>query len=339
LPTRHSREPRLMDQLRDALRARHYSRRTEEIYSNWVLRYIRFHKLKHPREMAEPEINVFLSDLATEKKIGSSTQNQALAAILFLYRHVLGQEVGNLGNVVRARKSLRVPVVMSRTEVAQVLGRLHGRDKLLVELIYGTGMRLSECLRLRVKELDFSRNEITIRSGKGDKDRIVMLPRTLKSSLQGHLKEVRHIHGQDLSGGWGAVELPGALGRKYPRASQEWRWQWIFPQKSRWIDRKTQQEGRHHVDQTVIQRAIKLSVEKCDLTKHITCHTFRHSFATHLLEGGYDIRTVQTLLGHKDVKTTMIYTHVLNRGPGGVRSPMDDLHNTIESDESNSAEN
>ncbi len=334
----HPREPKLMDQLHAALRSRHYSHRTEEIYSNWVLRYIRFHEFKHPRDMAEPEINEFLSYLAIQKKIGSSAQNQALAAILFLYRRVLELEIGDLGNLVRARKSVRVPVVMSRNEVAIVLSQLQGRDKLLVELIYGTGMRLSECLRLRVKEVDFSRNEITIRSGKGNKDRIVMLPRTLKTRLRNHLKDVRHVHEQDLSDGWGSVVLPKALGRKYLNAPREWRWQWVFPQQSRWVDRKTWKEGRHHVDQTVIQRAIKLSVAKCDLTKHITCHTFRHSFATHLLEGGYDIRTVQSLLGHKDVKTTMIYTHVLNRGPAGVRSPMDDLHNAIETDDSDDDE-
>ncbi len=338
MSTTHSRGSKLMTRLHDALKSRHYSLRTEQIYSNWVLRFIRYHKLRHPRNMAEPEINEFLSDLAIEKKVGSSAQNQALAAILFLYRHVLDREIGDLGNVIRARKSIRVPVVLSRFEVVQVFSNLYGRNKLLVELIYGTGMRLSECLKLRVKELDFNRNEITIRSGKGDKDRIVMLPRTLKSRLKQHLKAIRLLHREDLIQGWGAVELPGALDRKYPNAARDWKWQWVFPQKSRWIDRKTWKEGRHHVDATVIQRAIKLSVEKCDLTKHITCHTFRHSFATHLLEGGYDIRTVQSLLGHKDVKTTMIYTHVLNRGPAGVRSPMDDLHIDVESEKSTNDE-
>lgn len=321
----YSTELKLMDRLQQALRSRHYSLRTEQAYRRWVLQYIKFHGLRHPGEMGEAEINQFLSDLAMNRKVGASTQNQALAAILFLYRHVLGREVGDLGEVVRARKSQRVPVVMSKTEVAEVIRHLQGRIKLMVELIYGTGMRLSECLRLRVKDVDFSRNEITIHSGKGGKDRVVMLPRTLQHGLKRHLQGVRRIHAEDLAQGWGGVVLPGALDRKYASASKEWRWQWVFPQEKRWVNRKTGKEGRHHVDATVIQRAIKLSVDKCDLSKHVTCHTFRHSFATHLLERGYDIRTVQSLLGHKDLKTTMIYTHVLNRGPAGVRSPLDDL--------------
>ena len=327
-PQQHSKRPRLMTLVHEALRARHYSPRTEKTYRNWILRYIRFHGLRHPQELREPEINAFLSDLAIHKKVSASTQNQALAALLFLYRHVLGREVGDLGEVIRARPTVRVPVVMTKYEVVQVLTQLKGRDRLLVELIYGTGMRLSECLSLRVQDLDFQRNEITIRSGKGNKDRLVMLPQRIQTGLRQYLKLVKITHGDDLADGWGSVDLPGALDRKYPQASREWRWQWVFPQQHRWVNRKTWKEGRHHVDATIIQRAVKLAVDKCGLTKRITCHTFRHSFATHLLEGGYDIRTVQLLLGHKDVKTTMIYTHVLNRGPGSVRSPLDDLETT-----------
>lgn len=314
--------------LHQAFRARHYSPRTEKTYKSWILRYIRFHGLRHPQEMGETEINGFLSDLAIHKKIGASAQNQALAALLFMYRHVLGREIGDLGEVIRARPSVRVPVVMTKKEVMKVLAQLEGRNRLLLEMIYGTGMRLSECLGLRIQDLDFQRNEITIRSGKGNKDRLVMLPQRLQFRLRQHLRFVKLVHGEDLAQGWGAVELPGALDRKYPGAPWEWRWQWVFPQQQRWVNRKTWKEGRHHVDATVIQRAVKLAVDKCGLTKRITCHTFRHSFATHLLEGGYDIRTVQLLLGHKDVKTTMIYTHVLNRGPGSVRSPLDDLETT-----------
>ena len=315
----------LVGQMENALKVRHYSKRTLQAYSNWIIRFVRYHDFRHPVDLAEVEINEFLSDLAIKKSIGSSGQNQALAAILFLYRHVLGREVGEIGELIRARKSKRVPVVMSRTEVQQVISKLHGRNRLLVEIIYGTRIRLSECLALRVKEIDFGRNEIIVRSGKGDKDRIVMLPISLKSRLRKHLKAVRLLHKNDLLEGWGCVELPNALSRKYPSASREWKWQWVFPQRRRWVDQRSWKEGRHHVNHTVIQRAVRDAVNRCDLTKHITCHTFRHSFATHLLEGGYDIRTVQQLLGHKSVKTTMIYTHVLNRGPSGVLSPLDSL--------------
>ncbi len=320
-----NKEPKLMEKYKRAMRSRHYSPRTEKAYSSWVVRFLRFHNFKHPEMMSESEINQYLSYLAVETNIGASTQNQALSALLFLYRHVIGREIGELEGLIRARKSQRIPIVMSKAEVKMVLSGLVGRDRLLVELIYGTGMRLIECLRLRVHDLDFRRNEVHINKGKGNKDRVVMLPEVLKLRLTRHLNQVRIVYGADLKAGWGDVILPGALDRKYPGASQEWRWQWVFPQEKRWVDTRTWTEGRHHLDASVIQRAIKLSVDKCDLTKRITCHTFRHSFATHLLEGGYDIRTVQTLLGHKDLKTTMIYTHVLNRGPGGVRSPLDDL--------------
>jgi len=317
--------PKLMERMRQALRARHYSRRTEQTYCHWVKRYIFFHHVRHPSEMAEPEINAFLTHLAVKEKVSSSTQNQALCAILFLYRSVLDKPVGDLGNVIRARKPQHVPVVLTRDEVKAVIGNLKDDRWLIAALLYGTGLRIMECLRLRVQDIDFSRNEITVRGGKGAKDRITMLPETLKAPLQDHLRKVKAIHERDLSEGWGRVEMPMALGRKYPNAPADWRWQWVFPQENRWRNPATGQQGRHHMDESLLQRAFKEAVAKAGLTKRATCHTLRHSFATHLLESGYDIRTVQELLGHKDVKTTMIYTHVLNRGASGVQSPIDSL--------------
>jgi len=318
-------KPKLLDQLREALRARHYSRRTEQTYRLWVKRFIYFHHVRHPAEMAEPEINAFLTYLAVKEKVSASTQNQALSAPLFLYRHVLSREIGDLGEVIRARKPKRLPVVMTHEEVKAVLGRLT-RDKwLMASLMYGAGLRLMECLRLRVQDLDFARNEILVRDGKGAKDRITMLPESLKKPLQDHLRTIKAIHERDLAEGWGRVQMPSALDRKYPNAPAEWRWQWIFPQENRWNNTKTGEERRHYVDESLVQKAVRDAVVKAGLRKRATCHTFRHSFATHLLEGGYDIRTVQELLGHSDVKTTMIYTHVLNRGPSGVRSPVDGL--------------
>ena len=309
----------------EALRSRHYSRRTEQTYCKWVKRYIFFHNIRHPAEMAEPEINAFLTHLAVKEKVSASTQNQALSALLFLYRHVLGREVGDLGEVIRARKPKRLPVVMTCDEVKAVLANLTGDKWLMASIMYGAGLRLMECLRLRVQDIDFSRNEILVRDGKGAKDRVTMLPASLKVPLLEHLKRVKNIHERDLADGWGRVLLPDAIDRKYPNAPREWRWQWVFPQEKRWKNPKTGEEGRHHVDESLVQKAVRQAVTSAGLTKRATCHTFRHSFATHLLEGGYDIRTVQELLGHKDVKTTMIYTHVLNRGPAGVRSPIDGL--------------
>jgi len=318
-------EPSLMVRYHEALQSRHYSISTEKAYSRWVVRFISYHKMKHPRDMAEKEINQFLSHLAVDTKVGASSQNQALAALLFLYRTLFGQEVGDLGELIRARTSERIPVVMTRSEVRIILDLMHGRNRLMAELIYGCGLRLNECLNLRVGDLDFERHEIMVRNGKGAKDRLVMLPGSLKDQIHDHLKEKKKVHIRDIKQGFGQVNLPGALDRKYPYALREWRWQWVFPQDRRWKDRKSGIQGRHHIDATVLQRSIKRAVDISGLTKRISCHTFRHSFATHLLEGGYDIRTVQELLGHKDLKTTMIYTHVLNRGPGGVRSPLDEL--------------
>ena len=317
--------PKLLARMREALHARHYSRRTEETYCQWVRRFIFFHNVRHPAEMAEVEINAFLTHLAVKARVSASTQNQALSALLFLYRHVIGREVGDLGEVIRARKPTRLPVVMTREVVKAVLANMTGDKWLMASIMYGAGLRLMECLRLRVHDIDFSRNEILVRDGKGAKDRITMLPKSLKAPLQDHLKKVKAIHEEDLAENWGRVQLPDAVDRKYPNAPKDWRWQWVFPQENRWVNPQTKEQGRHHMDESLVQKAVRDAVVKAGLTKRATCHTFRHSFATHLLEGGYDIRTIQELLGHSDVKTTMIYTHVLNRGPAGVRSPVDGL--------------
>jgi integron integrase len=319
------RQPKLMERMTLALRARHYSLRTEQAYAQWVRRYVFFHKLRHPAEMGEAEINAFLTHLAVDGKVSSSTQNQALSAILFLYRHIIGREVGQIGDVIRARRPRHLPVVMSREEVKTVISYLYGEKKIIATLLYGAGLRLMECLRLRVTDIDFEKNQITVRSGKGDKDRVTMLPQSVKPMLVEHLRRVKHVHEKDLVDGWGSVELPEALDRKYPGAPRAWEWQWVFPQERRWRNMDTIQEGRHHIDESLVQRAVKEAVTRAGLSKRASCHTFRHSFATHLLESGYDIRTVQELLGHRDLKTTMIYTHVLNRGPAGIRSPLDNL--------------
>lgn len=318
-------KPKLLDQLRTALRSRHYSPKTEKVYSAWVKRYIFFHNVRHPREMAEPEINAFLTHLAVNLKVSASTQNQALSALLFLYRHVIGRHIGNLGELIRAAKPKRLPVVLTRDEAKDVLSNLAGETWLIGSLMYGAGLRLMECLRLRVQDVDFSRSEITVRDGKGHKDRLTMLPSSVKGVLMAHLDRVEARHQRDLADGYGRVQMPYALERKYPRAAIDWRWQWVFPQERRWRNPQTGEQGRHHVDESIVQRAVNGAVTKVGLTKRASCHTFRHSFATHLLESGYDIRTIQELLGHADVKTTMIYTHVLNQGPRGVRSPMDEI--------------
>jgi integron integrase len=318
-------QPKLLDRLREALRSRHYSRRTEQCYCHWVKRFIFYHKVRHPAEMAEPEINAFLTHLAVKEKVSASTQNQALSALLFLYRQVLGRKIGDLGDVIRAKKPKRLPVVMTHEEARAVLSHLEGDKRLMAALMYGAGLRLMECLRLRVQDIDFERNELTVRDGKGSKDRRTMLPESLKSPLVDHLRNVRTIHERDLADGWGRVQLPDALDRKYPNAPTEWRWQWVFAQENRWKNTKTGEQGRHHVHETILQRAVKEAVRKAGVVKHVGCHTYRHSFATHLLESGYDIRTIQALLGHTDVTTTMIYTHVLNKGGHGVRSPVDDV--------------
>jgi len=311
--------------LEEALQTRHYSPRTQKSYLTWVRQFFAHFANRPPSSLGETELNVYLSHLAVDKGVGDSTQNQALAALLFLYRSVLHTESLNLDQVVRAKRTQHLPVVLTREEVRLVLDRLEGIYKTIGRLLYGTGLRLQECLCLRVQDLDFARNEILVRNGKGAKDRVTMLPGSLKPELSAHLLSVRTLHQADLEAGWGRVVLPGSLEGKYPNASAEWGWQWVFPQERRWTNRETGTQGRHHIDDSLVQRAVHDAVRASGLTKQASCHTFRHSFATHLLEGGHDIRTVQELLGHSDVKTTQIYTHVLNRGPSGVLSPADQL--------------
>ena len=315
------RVPTLIDVVRDVLRTRHYSRRTEKAYIAWIRRYVLFHGKRHPREMGAAEATRFLTALAVEGRVTASTQNQALSALLFLYRHVLGGELPWLDDLVRARRSRRLPVVLSRDEVAGVIMQLRGIPKLMACLLYGGGLRL----RLRVKDIDFAANHIVVRAGKGDRDRLTILPRLVREPLRRHLGIVQRRHEQDVSMGAGWVELPAALARKYPNAGQAWVWQWVFPATRPYRDPETGERCRHHLHETVLQRAVRQAIRDAGIAKPAGCHTFRHSFATHLLEDGYDIRTVQELLGHRDVSTTMIYTHVLNRGPGAVRSPADVL--------------
>jgi integron integrase len=320
--TTEAKPPGLIQRYRELLQARHYARRTVKAYEQWLRRFLRFHQLRHPREMGSDEVNAFLTHLAVKEQVSASTQNQALAALLFLYRDLLEREL-ELEGVVRARTNHRIPVVLSEAEVRAVRERLEGEPALVVGLLYGSGLRLMEALRLRVKDLDLLRREITVRDGKGGKDRLTVLPQSLVPALREHLSRVRSLHQSDLAAGWGRVLMPFALARKYPNASCEWAWQWVFPQQNRWRDRASGNQGRHHLDPSVVQKAVKRAVMEAGVTKQASCHTFRHSFATHLLERGQDIRTIQELLGHKDVSTTMIYTHVLNRGPLGVRSPAD----------------
>jgi integron integrase len=317
--------PKLLQQLSQALRARHMSRRTEQAYLHWSRRFILFHDKRHPRDLAEPEVNAFLTHLAVERKVSASTQTQALCALLFLYRHVLGIDLGDLGQLVRARRRRRLPVVLTRDEVRSVLAPTDGVYRIVLTLLYGTGLRLLEGLRLRVKDVDFSANQVTVRDGKGFKDRITMLPASIAAPLADHLRQVKKVHDRDLEDGYGRVFLPYALARKYPHAAAEWGWQYVFPATSRFHDPQGGTVGRHHLHETAVQRAFRQAVRRAGLVKHATCHCLRHSFATHLLQDGYDIRTVQELLGHRHLKTTMIYTHVLNRGGRGVRSPADAL--------------
>ncbi|MGR3301881.1 MAG: integron integrase [Candidatus Scalindua sp.] len=317
---------KLLDQVRDVIRKKHYSIRTEQAYVDWARRYILFHKKHHPKDMGEKEIAQFISHLATDRKVAASTQNQALNAIVFLYKRVLNIELGDFGHMERAKKPEKLPTVMARKEVNQVLSSMSGINQLMAKLLYGCGLRLMECVRMRVKDIDFEQNHIIVRDGKGMKDRSTMLPEQLKPLLIEHLEGVRIMHKQDLKNRLGEVYLPFALERKYPNAAREWGWQYVFPSEKISKDPRSGKMRRHHVSENSIQRAVQKAARKVDLTKHVSPHTFRHSFATHLLEGGYDIRTVQELLGHKDVSTTMIYTHVINKGGMGVQSPLDTLN-------------
>lgn len=317
--------PRLLDQLRDAIRRRHYSYRTEKSYSHWARRFILFHGKRHPAEMGEGEVAAFLTHLAVDRRVSASTQNQAFNALLFLYKHVLERDIGLVQGVTRAKRGERLPVVLTREEVQAMLARLCGRDRLMAGLMYGAGLRVAECLRLRIKDIDFGFRQILVRDGKGKKDRAVPLPEVLVAALQVQIEEASRLRQIDIEDGFGEVSLPDALARKYPNAARSLAWWYAFPASQRSRDPYTGRIKRHHLDDSVIQRAIKQAVYAAGLRKPASCHTLRHSFATHLLLAGQDIRTIQELLGHRDVSTTMIYTHVLGRGARGVASPMDTL--------------
>ncbi|HJR19344.1 MAG TPA: integron integrase [Actinomycetota bacterium] len=317
--------PRLYDHAVRVFRGRHYSPRTQKAYLFWIGEFLRFHSGRHPRSLREEDVNAFLSDLAVTRKVAASTQNQALAAVLFMYKHVLEQPLDHIEGIVRANRPKRLPVALTREEVRMIFDRLDGVPRLVCMTLYGAGLRLNEGLSLRVKDLDLRAGEILVRDGKGAKDRVTVLPSSVHAPLGEHLARVRRQHEADMATGRGRVPLPFALRRKYRAADREWGWQWVFPASSHYRDRETGIEHRHHLHESVVQKAVRRGSLAAGFTKHVTTHTFRHSFATHLLEDGYDIRTVQELLGHHDVRTTMIYTHVLNRGGLGVYSPLDRL--------------
>ena len=323
LPALPPKTPKLLDQVRGKIRLKHYSIRTEQAYVDWIRRFILFHNKRHPTDMGASEVEAFLTHLAVKGKVAASTQNQARSALLFLYKEVLDQALPWMDDITPAKRPLRLPVVLTHAEVKALLERLRGTHRLLASLLYGTGMRLMEGLRLRVKDLDFERREILVREGKGAKDRVTMLPATLIDPLKNHLIRVKTLHEEDLRQGYGAVYLPDALERKYPNAHRDWGWQYVFPSRQLSVDPRSGVTRRHHADEKGVQRAMHQAVRDTGLTKPATPHTLRHSFATHLLMSGSDIRTVQELLGHKDVSTTMIYTHVLNRGGRGAVSPLD----------------
>jgi integron integrase len=326
----YSDPPRLLDRVRDKIRLKHYSIRTEQAYVDWIRRFIVFHGKRHPQSLGADEVEAFLTSLAVDRQVAAATQNLAKSALLFLYRDVLERELPWLDNVVRARTPTRLPVVLNRAEVGAILLRLRGAHRLIGRMLYGTGMRILECVRLRVKDVEFTRHEILIRDGKGFKDRVTMLPRGVMRPLRAHLATVQEQHGLDLRDGFGDVLLPFALARKFPTAGREWAWQYVFPADRRSPDPRTGIVRRHHVSDQAFQRAMRQAVRDAGVVKPATPHTLRHSFATHLLESGYDIRTVQELLGHAELGTTMIYTHVLNRGGLGVTSPLDRLDATME---------
>ncbi len=316
-------KPKLLDQVRDVIRRKHYSFRTEQTYIGWIRRFILFHRKRHPSEMADTEVTEFLTSLARDGNVAASTQNQALSALLFLYKEVLKEEIGWLDGIERAKRPARLPAVLTRDEVKNIFAQLHGTHRLMAGLLYGSGLRLMECVRLRVKDVDFGYTHVVVRDGKGGKDRVTMLPVNLAQTLERHLQKVKAQHEEDLEAGLGSVYLPTALQKKYPNAPKEWSWQYIFPSSRISLDPRSQERRRHHVEESSLQMAMKRAVRAAGISKPATCHSLRHSFATHVLENGYDIRTVQELLGHKDVSTTMIYTHVLNRPGLGVKSPLD----------------
>jgi len=316
---------RLLEQVRSAIRVRHYSYRTEQTYVRWIKRYIYFHNMRHPVDMGEPEVTAFLTHLAVDKHVAASTQNQALSALLFLYKAVLQKDLDWLDDVVRAKRPVRVPVVMTSSEVGRLFQHMKGVNLLLARLMYGSGLRLMEALRLRVQDVDYEYQQLIIRSGKGDKDRSTILPQRLIQPLKKQIEYARHLHILDLDEGYGSVYLPYALARKYPKADREFIWQFVFPSYKRSREPATGVIRRHHLYEGNLQRAIKQAAYRAGLNKRISSHTLRHSFATHMLESGYDVRTIQELLGHKDLKTTMIYTHVIKRGGKGVKSPIDNL--------------
>ena len=318
-------EKRLRDRLREAIRSRHYSRKTEKAYWYWIRYFVFFHGKRHPAEMGAAEVSAFLNWLATERDVAAATQNQALSALLFLYGVVLGIELPWLGELVRAQRPVRLPTVLSEGEVRRLLDCVPESASLMVRLLYGAGLRQIECLSLRVKDVDFAYRQILVRDGKGAKDRVTMLPENLVQALQRHLGKVRLLHGRDLKDGFGEVRLPHALARKYPRAGRSWAWQYVFPSGNRSADPDGGAMRRHHVHPDTLSRAVARAALRAGIEKRVSCHTLRHSFATHLLERGYDIRTVQELLGHSDVSTTMIYTHVMNKGARAVKSPLDRL--------------
>ena len=318
------RKAKLLQRVRLAIRGRQYSPRTEQTYVGWIRRYLVFHGRRHPAALGQTEVEQFLEHLASHGRVSASTQDQAASALLFLYRDVLDRPLQRTA-ITRARSPRRLPVVLTPSEVALVLGELRGAKRLVVELLYGSGLRLNECMSIRVKDLDFTRHQITVRRAKGNRDRITMLAESIAPKLARHLERVKRLHERDLRDGSGHVRLPGALVKKYPNAAREWPWQYVFPAARRSQSCADGRTGRHHLHLTAVQRAVRKAAQASGLSKRVTCHTFRHSFATELLRAGYDIRTIQELLGHRSVKTTMIYTHVLNRGGRGVRSPADSL--------------
>jgi len=325
LPEKSICQLKILDRVRTALRVRHYSYSTEKTYVHWITKFVHFHGVRHPMEMEEKEISTFINHLAVNEKVSSSTQNQALCALVFLYKHVLKKELGDFEELVWAKKSKHVPVVFTREEVQGIMEKLDGSYWIMAMLLYGSGLRLHECLHLRVKDLDFHYSQIMILDAKGGKDRFVPFPQKLKEPLKSHLEKVKKLHEKDIKDGYGSVYLPNALDRKYPNAPKEWGWQYVFPSHFTSEDPRSGIRRRHHLHASVLQKAVKSAIRKAGIFKHAGCHNLRHSFATHLLEDGYDIRTVQELLGHNDVKTTMIYTHVLNKGGLAVKSPADNL--------------